>query len=305
MAVTTVPGGVPASPVPASPVPTRSRASARKHREATIVYVVIGVVLSIVFTGPLVIAVLRSTQQATALVNPPDAGWLQGLSLSSYIGLFTKLPFFGFVMNSLIVSLGGAIGTAIIATLAGYGLARFRFRGDNIVFALILVALMVPFQALLTPIYLEFNALNLIDNRLGLIIFYVTFNLPFGVFVMRNTFAAIPRELEEAAYVDGDSVMGTLVHVLRPMALPGVATTLLFTFLGCWTEFLGAFTFLTSESKQTLPVALLNLEQGSYGQVDFGSLIAGSVISMIPCVALYIALQRYYVQGLAAGAVKL
>jgi multiple sugar transport system permease protein len=274
------------------------------HGGGTATFVVVGILLSLLFAGPLVIALVRSLQDEAQIVQAPGAASLDGLGLQNYVAIFVKLPFLEFLGNSLIVSLGGAVGNAVIATLAGYGLARFTFKGSGIVFGVILVALMVPFQVLLTPIYLEFNALNLIDNRLGLIIFYVTFNLPFGVFVMRNTFAAIPRELEEAAYVDGDSVMGTLFHILRPMALPGVATVMIFTFLACWTEFLGAFTFLTSESNETLPVGLISLSQGTYGQVNFGYMIAGSVVSMIPCVALYLALQRYYVQGLAAGSLK-
>jgi multiple sugar transport system permease protein len=282
----------------------RRRHRARARNGGHLVFIIVGILLSILFAGPLVVAFLRSLQNEAQIVQAPGANSFDGLSFASYVAIFTKLPFFQFLGNSLIVSLGGALGNAAIATLAGYGLARFKFRGNGLVFAVILVALMVPFQALLTPIYLEFNVFGLIDNRLGLIIFYVTFNLPFGVFVMRNTFAAIPRELEEAAYMDGDSVMGTLFHVLRPMALPGVATVLIFTFLACWTEFLGAFTFLTSESKQTLPVALLSLSQGAYGQVNFGYLIAGSVVSLLPCVILYVALQRYYVQGLAAGSIK-
>ncbi|BDZ49734.1 ABC transporter permease [Frondihabitans sucicola] len=253
---------------------------------------------------PLALAVFRSVQSASEVVAPPSVKSFQRLSLGNYIDLFTHLPFFTFLLNSLLVSIGGALGTVVLASLAGYGLARFTFRGQGVVFGLLLVALMVPFQALLTPIYLEFNAIGLTDSRLGLVLFYVTFNLPFGVFVMRNTFAAIPKELEEAAYMDGDTILGTLWHVMRPMALPGMATTVLFTFLSCWTEFLGAFSFLTTDDKQTLPVALLNIVQGTYGQVNFGYLIAGSVISLIPCVALYLALQRYYVQGLAAGAVK-
>jgi multiple sugar transport system permease protein len=289
-------------------VRTRAVAPTRGTRHggsgANLVFITVGVLLSILFAGPLVLAFIRSLQDESQIVQAPNAGSLVGLSFQNYITIFTKLPFFQFLGNSLLVSLGGAVGNAVITTLAGYGLARFKFRGSGLVFALILVALMVPFQALLTPIYLEFNVFGLINNRLGLIIFYVTFNLPFGVFVMRNTFASIPRELEEAAYVDGDSVMGTLFHVLRPMALPGVATVMIFTFLACWTEFLGAFTFLTSEDKQTLPVALLGLSEGSYGQVNFGYLIAGSVVSLVPCVILYVALQRYYVQGLAAGSLK-
>jgi len=278
------------------------RYGGKTHR--SIVFIAIGIALSAVFAGPLLVAVIRSLQRGTQIGQPLNSNSLTGLSFDNYAHIFLALPFLQFLLNSLIVSAGGALGVAVIATLAGYGLARFEFQGRSAVFGVILIALMVPFQALLTPIYLEFNAVGLTDSRLGLVLFYVTFNLPFGVFVMRNTFATIPKELEEAAYVDGDSVMGTLFHVLRPMVLPGVATIIIFTFLTCWTEFLGAFVFLTSEDKQTLPIALLNLVQGSYGQVNYGYLIAGSVISMVPCVALYVALQKYYVQGLAAGAVK-
>ncbi|WP_432842133.1 carbohydrate ABC transporter permease [Dactylosporangium sp. CA-092794] len=267
-------------------------------------FIAVGCLLSLLFAGPLVLAVIRSFQREAQIVQPPNPHSFDGAGPQSYVDIFTKLPFVEFLGNSLLVSLGSAVATAAIASLAGYGLARFRFRGAGIAFGVILLALMVPFQALLTPIYLEFDALGLTDSRLGLIIFYVTFNLPFGVFVMRNTFAAVPRELEEAAYVDGDSVVGTLFHVLRPLALPGVATVMIFTFLACWNEFIGAFLFLSSEDKQTLPVGLLNLIQGGFGELRFGYVLAGSVISLLPCVIVYITFQRYYVQGLAAGSLK-
>ena len=104
--------------------------------------------------------------------------------------------------------------------------------------------------------------------------------------------------------LDTTKLQAALVRVLRPLVLPGVATTLLYTFLFCWTEFLGALTFMTTQSRYTLPVALLNVETGTYGAVNYGYLVAGAVISMIPVVILYVALQRYYVQGLMSGAVK-
>ena len=208
------------------------------------------------------------------------------------------------VVNSLIVSISTSVLVAALATLAGYGFARFHFRFSGLIFATILVTLMVPFQAILTPLFLELNAMHLTNSLIGLILFYTTFNLPFGVFVMRNTFATIPRELEESAQVDGSNVMQTLFQVLWPLVVPGVATTVLFTFLASWTEFLGALTFLTSPSKATLPVALVNIQAGDYGQLNYGYLVAGSVIAMVPCVVLYLALQRYYVSGLTSGAVK-
>jgi multiple sugar transport system permease protein len=163
---------------------------------------------------------------------------------------------------------------------------------------------MVPFQAILTPLFLQLNAMRLTDSLLGLVLFYATVNLPFGVFVMRTAFAAVPDALEEAARIDGAGTTRTLTAVLRPLIVPGMATTALYAFLAAWTEFLGALTFLTKQDLYTLPVSLVNLQLGAYGQVNYGFLSAGAVIAMIPCVILFVALQRYYVAGLAAGAVK-
>ena len=121
---------------------------------------------------------------------------------------------------------------------------------------------------------------------------------------MRNAFETVPSELEESALVDGAGTIRMLVSVLRPLVVPGIATTALYAFLASWTEFLGALTFLTDSRLFTLPVALVNLQQGTYGTVDFGLLAAGSITAAIPCVLLYVALQRYYVSGLASGSVK-
>jgi multiple sugar transport system permease protein len=274
---------------------------------STIVYVITGAVLAALFLLPLVWAVLRSFQPQAQITAAPSARNFTHLTIANYSGLITgSIHILRYVWNSLLVAGGTAVLTAVLATLAGYGLGRtrFRFRGVNVVFGLILVTLMVPFQAIVTPLFLELSFLHLLDSRIGLILFYSTFNLPFGVFVMRNSFVAAPTELEEAAYCDGATVLTTLRSVLLPLVLPGVATTMLYAFLFAWTEFLGALTFLTSINKLTLPVALLNVETGTFGTVNFGFLIAGAVIAMVPCAVLYIALQRFYVTGITAGGVK-
>lgn len=283
---------------------TTSPASAAE-RNGRALYWTAGIILSVVFILPLLWAVLRSFQPATLITQAPQSGDFTHMTTANYSGLIGGgIHILRYVGNSLIVALGTAALTAAVSTLAGYGFGRFRFRGAGIVFALIIVTLMVPFQAVLTPLFMELNALRLTDSRLGLILFYTSFNLPFGVFVMRNTFAQIPKELEDSAYADGCGVMGTLFFVLRPLVVPGIATTVLYAFLFSWTEFLGALTFITKDSLITLPVALLNVETGTYGQVNFGYLVSGAVIAMIPCVVLYVALQRYYVRGLTSGAVK-
>ncbi len=268
-------------------------------------YIAAGTVLALLFISPLLWAVLRSMQPDAAITAPLTGSSFDALGLGNYRALLGgSVDLWPYIANSFMVCIGTALATAVISTLAGYGLGRFRFRLSGLSFGLILLTLMIPFQAILTPLFLEFHALGLSDSRLGLVVFYTTFNLPFGVFVMRNTFASMPKELEDSAYVDGCGIMTTLFRVLRPLALPGIATTILYTFLSSWTEFLGALTLLTSTSKLTLPVALLNVQNGTFGAVNFGFLVAGAVLSMIPTVVLYVALQRYYVGGLTAGAVK-
>ena len=281
----------------------RPRRTAR-DRAGFALYLTAGALASVIFLAPLVWAVLRSFMPGTMVIEPPSGADFSHLTTANYTGLIQANDILHNVLNSLLVAVGTGALTAVIATLAGYGFARFGFRGSGLVFALILVTLMVPFQALLTPLFLEMHDLGLTNNLTGLALFYTTFNLPFGVFVMRNTFLQIPAELHEAAAVDGASPVRTLSAVLLPLIVPGIATTVLYAFLFSWTEFVGALTFLTSANLYTLPLALLNLEYGSVGQVNFGYLEAGAVIAMIPCVILYIALQRFYIRGLLSGVVK-
>ncbi|MBA8792441.1 multiple sugar transport system permease protein [Friedmanniella endophytica] len=276
----------------------------RDTRTKQVLYVAGGLIAVLVFAVPLVFALLRSLQPNTVITAAPDAKTFFDLSLANFSGLLGNPALGRSVLNSLVVSLGTAVLTAAVALFAGYGFAKFRFRMSNALFGLIVLTMMVPFQAILTPLYLELNAFRLTDSLLGLVLFYTTVNLPFGIFVMRNSFAAIPKELEDSGHVDGAGTMQTLFSVLWPLVLPGVATTALYAFLVSWTEFLGALTFITDPDKYTLPVTLANLQQGTYGQVDFGLLAAGAVVAMIPCVILYVALQRFYVKGLTSGAVK-
>jgi multiple sugar transport system permease protein len=274
-------------------------------RTARTIYAVVGTVLGVLFVAPLVWAVLRSFEPEADITAAPKAGDLGQLTLTNYRDLIGgSIHILHYVGNSLIVALGTALLTAILATLAGYGFGRFHFRGSGVVFSVTLLALLIPYQAVLTPAFLELNFLHLTNSLLGLVLFYSTFNLPFGVFVMRNTFSQIPAELEDSARVDGAGVLATLWRVMRPLVTPGIATTVLYAFLFAWTEFLAALTFLTQQGSYTFPVALLNVETGAFGTVNYGYLVAGAVIAMVPCVVLYLALQRYYVQGLMNGAVK-
>jgi multiple sugar transport system permease protein len=294
----------PAAPARPSGLTASGRGGRSESGTKLTLYLVAGILAVVVFVVPLLWAVLRAFQPNSQITAPPSGSSFSSLSLGNFQGLTSEGHILRAVGNSLVVAVSTAILTTILATSAGYGFGRFRFRGSNVAFGLILLTLMIPFQAILTPLFLELNALGLTNSRLGLVLFYSTVNLPFGVFVMRTAFASIPGALEEAARVDGAGAVRTFTYVLRPLVLPGMATTALYAFLAAWTEFLGALTFLTSENLYTLPVSLVNLQLGAYGQVNYGFLAAGAVIAMIPCVILFVALQRYYVEGMAAGGVK-
>ncbi|GAB3221260.1 carbohydrate ABC transporter permease [Kineococcus gypseus] len=283
--------------------PQRTRAESRLKLT---LYVLGGTLAALVFLVPLVWSVLRSFQPNDAIVSTePTWSQVTAFTTENFRALFGgDADIWRSVGNSLVVSVSTALLTALLATLAGYGFGRFGFRGRNALFGLVVVTMMVPFQAIITPLYLQMNAMGLTDSRLGLVLFYSTVNLPFGVFVMRNAFESIPAELEDSAHVDGAGTLRTLTSVLRPLLVPGIATSALYAFLASWTEFLGALTFLTDDRKYTLPLSLVNLQSGAYGAVNFGYLVAGAVVAMVPCVVLYVALQRFYVAGLASGAVK-
>jgi len=268
-------------------------------------YVLGGIGISAVFVVPLLWEVFRSLQPESAVSAAPSAKTFSHLTFGNYQVLLSgQDDILRNVTNSLIVAVAAALLTALVSMLAGYGFAMFRFRGTNLAFGLVLLAFMIPFQAVLTPLFLEMHFLGLLNNLAGLVLFYTTFNLPVGVYVMRNSFLQVPGELVDAARVDGASVMTTLLSVYRPLIMPGIATAALYAFLFSWTEFLGALSFLTDDKLFTLPVALSNVETGTYGAVNYGLLLAGAVIAMIPCVIVYVSLQRYYVRGLVSGALK-
>jgi len=203
-----------------------------------------------------------------------------------------------------VVALGTAAGTILLCTLGGYGFSRFSFPGKNVLFVLILITLMIPFQSILTPLYLVIRILHLQNTLTGLTLVYITFQIPFGIFVMRNVFEGVPKEIEEAALIDGCSEWSVLYRVMLTIVLPGIVTIGLFAFLNSWNEFLAALIFMTDSSKFTLPVLLLNATNGQFGSIDLGAVQAGVVVTMVPCLILFLILQRYYVNGLAAGAIK-
>jgi multiple sugar transport system permease protein len=265
----------------------------------------VGITIAFLFLFPVAWTVLRSLQSGEAASVGLGPGMFQGLSGDNYAALGDSgVSLVRYATNSAAVALGTTALTCVVATLAGYALARIRFAGAGLLFVLILTPFMVPFQGILVPLFTLLNWMGLSDDLAGLVLVYTTFQLPFAVFVMRNSFAAVPKELEEAAMIDGLNTFTILVRALLPIVTPGIATVALYAFIFAWNEFLAALILMTSQSKFTLPVALVNIQSGQFGTIDFGVLSAGATVATIPCLLAFLLLQRYYVSGLAAGSTK-
>ena len=264
------------------------------------------VVLCVVMIAPIVLSVSASLKTTAEAAAVPPTYFPSELSLDNY----QKLWDYG---SGLVTYLGNSLITAALTIVmilaltvpAGYGLARFPVPGKNVIFVFLLLALIIPYQALLTPIFLMFSTLGLTNNLLGLAIVHTTIQIPFSLYIMRNAFEAVPRELEEAAVVDGANSWQVLRRVFMPTMVPAVITVTLFAFVTSWNEFLGALVMLTRDRSLTVPLVLAAARSvTSLGSTDWGMLQAGVTIAIIPCVLVYFLLQRYYVSGLLSGAVK-
>ncbi len=221
-----------------------------------------------------------------------------------YLGNFEKIAdtnFFTYFLNSVIVAAATTTIALLLAILAGYGFARFTFIGNRGMLLIVVAAQMFPAVMLAIPLFITVKTLGLLDSLTGLILVYISFALPFCIWLMRNYFMAVPVETEEAAFIDGCSRFRALWQVVLPPAMPGVMAAAVFTIIQVWEEFLYANTFIDTDAKRTLSVGLNSLI-GEF-TTDWGRLLAAGVLVMIPVLAIFGYLQRYVTQ-IAGGGVK-
>jgi multiple sugar transport system permease protein len=264
-----------------------------------------GSVAALLFVAPLIWTVVTSIKPPAEASQAPPTGLPSRIDWGNYDTLTTYGEgILTYLLNSIAVASITIVGTLLIGTLAGYGFSRFNFPFKNVAFIVILGTLMIPFQSIVIPLFVVLRQLGLVNSLVGVALVYITFQLPFSIFVMRNAFDRVPREIEETAIVDGASMLRVLRSVMLPLVMPGLVTIGLFAFLAAWNEFFAALILLTDQKSFTLPILLLSARQGLWNNVDWGALQAGVTITMIPCLVFYILLQRFYVSGLSAGAVK-
>lgn len=259
--------------------------------------------LVLLFVLPLAWLLLSSFKGATEFAAVPPTYLPQDPTIENYERL-QQANIWIYARNSIVAAVGTVVLTTIVSACAGYGFARFDFRGRSVLLVLVLMSLLVPFQSVTPALYTLLDAASLTNSLIGLVLVYTTFALPFGVLAMRASFAAIPTELEEAAIVDGLNPLQVLVRVMFPLAVPGAATVALYAFFNAWNEFLAALIFNNRQDSFTLPVALANIQAGAAGTLNWGVLETGAVVAAVPCVAVFLVLQRYYTAGLTAGAIK-
>ena len=255
--------------------------------------------LAIIFLFPLV-------WSAVASVGPQaGTGQVIGYGLGNYQTLLEYNAGLGqYLFNSTFVSVLTVVLTLSVSLLGGYAFAMFAFPGKNLLFLVTLAILMVPYATLLIPLYVLLNSVGLQNSLIGLSLVLAMYQLPFATYMMRISFEAVPRELEESALVDGAGSFGVLRRILLPAVLPGIITVALFAFLAAWNDFIAPLILISDSSKQVLPLAIAALRQQTMGVIDYGATEAGVVVMALPCLVLFLLLQRYYVRGFMSGAIK-
>ena len=236
----------------------------------------------------------------------PPVFFPQSPTWDNFKGVWHQIPFMLYFFNSMIVAGGTVLLNLILSALAAYPLARMEFKGKKTIFYATLATIMIPFQAIMLPVYLIILKLHMVDsvnNFMGFLGLILPFAVnAFGIFLMRQAFLAIPKEMEEAAFVDGCNVFQIWWKILLPMVKPTLAVLAIFTFIGSWGEFLWPSIVLTKKALYTLPVGVNDL-QGMFS-ANWRYIAAGSIIATIPILIFFIAMQKYFISGENDGAVK-
>jgi multiple sugar transport system permease protein len=269
----------------------------------TLLYLLLTTV-AVVMIGPFVWMVVTSLTPASELYKYPPS-LPSRFSPGNYAEVFGRFPFGRFTLNSLTIAALATIGTLLSASLAAYAFARMEFRGRRALYWIVLATMMVPFQVTMVPVFFVIKTLGWIDSHAALIVpAYFGFGMgAFGVFLLRQFFATVPKEIEEAAVLDGASRFRIYWQIMLPLAMPALATLAVLTFMANWNDLLGPVLYLSSREKMTLTVGIAALQGGELAaRIDL--IMAGAIVSIVPIVILYIIAQRFFIQGIGAGGVK-
>jgi len=224
------------------------------------------------------------------------------ITFENFISVWKVNKFYVYFYNSLFNSTISVIFILVLSVANGYAISRFKFKGRNLFMVILLCTQLMPAILFIMPLFLVFKNMGLINTPYSLIIFYIVTQVPFNTLLMKGFVGNIPKTIDEAAMVDGATRMRVIFTIIAPIILPGIVATSAFAFIGCWNEFIVAFSFISSAKMFTIPIGL-KFMIGEFS-VDYSSLAAGSIIGLIPPVALFAYIQKYLIEGLSSGSVK-
>ncbi len=258
------------------------------------------VLLSFLFLMPIIWVIGSSFKSAGELFSWPPSLFGRKPSWYNYVKAFEEGDFAGYFLNTVFVSVVATVLTVVVNVMSGYAFAKYRFKGQTILFGIVLATLMVPLEVIMIPIFKVIVATNLYNSLWGLIIPAVA--SPTAVFLVKQYYVGIPDAYMEAARIDGASETNIFLNIMLPLAKPVISVLCIFSFMWRWNDYLWPKLVINSKTKYTIQLALANFS-GEYS-VDWNSLLAMSVISMIPVIIVFVTLQKYIIGGMTAGGVK-
>lgn len=275
-----------------------------QNRIGSVAIYVLAALLTVYSVFPLVYAISSSLKTGDALFTTdiiPDAP-----TIRNYVELFTQpeQPFGRHIINSIMVSFSVVVVSLALAVTAAYALGRIQFKGRGLLLAVVLSVSMFPQVAVLTGMFEMMRATGLYNKAMGLVLPYLIFTLPFTVWVLTTFMKQMPKELEEAAIMDGCGPVRIITHVFMPLLWPALVSTGLLAFIAAWNEFLFALTFVLDNNERTVPVSISLISGASAYELPWGKIMAASVLVTLPLIALVLIFQKKIVGGLTAGAVR-
>lgn len=279
----------------------KQKSLSKEKKSNTIVVYIVLLVLSLIFIFPFLWLIMTSLKPENEAMKFPPTLFPEIWKWSNYAKVFEMVPFGRFYLNSIIVAFFGVLGTVLSSTIVAYGFARIEAKGREVWFALLLATMMLPPQVTMIPVYMIFSKLKLV-NTLWPLIIPSYFGNAYYIFMLRQFFKTIPKEMEESAYLDGASTFGIFYKIIVPLSAPAIITVTLLSFMGFWNDFMNPLIYLNSESKFTLAVGILQFKGALV--IAWGPMMAASVLVILPLIIMFFVGQKYFVKGIAASGVK-
>lgn len=269
----------------------------------TIIFVLL-LLIAFVFLMPFIWTFITSLKDNREIYSSKLVIIPTVITLEHYIKVITQMQDFSlFFRNTVVITIFSVAATVILSAMAGYAFAKLKFWGKNIYLAFILIILTLPYAIYLIPIYIMENKVNLINTFTGLVLPYIAINLPLSIFIMRGQFMTIPDDLIEASTIDGCNFIQVWSRIMMPNIKPGIAIIIIFTFINVWGEFIFARTLTNTAAAQTLAVGITFLRDEA-ASWQYGTLSATIIMSLIPLLAIFLGMQKYFIRGIMAGALK-